>query len=201
MSDYSDMYTEQVDKPHENGDTCSAQTTADSERSQSPRLRPIDINEFLGLAIKPREMLLSPILSEKGLMMLYATRGTGKTFVALGIAFAVASGSEFLKWAAPKPRRVLLVGGEMPAAALQERLANIVASSPIDLDPSNLKVLAADLIEAGGIGNLASPEVQRELDGWLRDVDLLILDNLSSLTAVVRDNDAEIDGALFKNGS
>jgi putative DNA primase/helicase len=181
--DFSDEYTEQVDQPQGNNDDTD---------SKAARLRPLDITEFLALAIKPREMLLDPILPEKGLMMLYATRGTGKTFVALGIALAVASGTKFLNWTAPKPRRVLLVDGEMPAAALQERLASIVASAPdIDLDPANLKILAADLIEAGGIGNLASSEVQRELDQWLEGVDLLILDNLSSLTAVVRDNDAE----------
>jgi putative DNA primase/helicase len=181
--DFSDEYTEQVDQPQGNNDDTD---------SKAARLRPLDITEFLALAIKPSEMLLDPILPEKGLMMLYATRGTGKTFVALGIALAVASGTKFLNWTAPKPRRVLLVDGEMPAVALQERLASIVASAlDIDLDPANLKILAADLIEAGGIGNLASFEVQRELDQWLEGLDLLILDNLSSLTAVVRDNDAE----------
>jgi len=38
--------------------------------------------------------------------------------------------------------------------------------------------------------------VQAELDRWLDGVDLLILDNLSSLTAVVRDNDAESWGPI-----
>jgi putative DNA primase/helicase len=172
---------------------------AGRESSQAARLRPLDLKEFLALEIKPREKLLDPILQEKGLALLYAMRGIGKTFAALGIALAVASGTKFLKWTAPKPRRVLLVDGEMPAAALQERLASIVASaSDIDLDPSNLKILAADLIDTGGVGNLASPDAQNELDQWLDGVDLLILDNLSSLTAVVRDNDAESWGPIQK---
>jgi hypothetical protein len=133
------------------------------------RLRPQDLKEFLELSIKPREMLLAPILPEKGLAMLYAARGTGKTHVALGIAFAVATGTQFLKWKAPKTRRVLLIDGEMPAAALQERFASIVASAPeTELDPQNIKILAGDLVEAGGIGNLASPDVQAEIDRWLR---------------------------------
>jgi hypothetical protein len=33
-----------------------------------------------------------------------------------------------------------------------------------------------------GIGNLGSPVVQAEVEGWLDGVELLILDNLSSLT-------------------
>lgn len=161
------------------------------------RLRPLDLQTFLQLEIKQREMLLDPILPEKGLAMLYAARGTGKTHVALGIAHAVASGSEFLRWRAPKPRRVLLIDGEMPAAALQERLASIVAGSPnVSFDPANIKILAGDLVDAGGIGNLASPDVQRELDQWLQGIDLLVLDNLSSLTAVIRDNEAESWGPI-----
>jgi uncharacterized protein YerC len=171
--------------------------TARTETHLSDRLRPLDLKQFLQLSVKSREMILGPILPEKGLAMLYAGRGTGKTLVALGIAFAVASGTKFLKWTAPKARRVLLIDGEMPAANLQDRLENIVAGAPdVNLDPDNLKILAADLIETGGIGNLASREVQSELDQWLDGVDLLILDNLSCLTAVVRDNDAESWGPI-----
>jgi putative DNA primase/helicase len=141
---------------------------------------------------------LDPILPEKGLAMLYAVRGTGKTHVALGIGYAIATGTKFLKWAAPEARRVLLIDGEMPAGALQDRLASIIASAPetAALDPQNIQILAGDLIEAGGIGNLASTEVQTEIDRWLDGVDLLVLDNLSSLTAVIRDNDAESWGPI-----
>jgi putative DNA primase/helicase len=161
------------------------------------RLRPYDLKQFLELSIKPREMLLDPVMPEKGLAMLYAARGTGKTHVALGIAFAVATGGRFLKWGAHKPRRVLLIDGEMPAAALQERLGSIVAgTTEVQSGLANLAILAGDLIEADGIGNLASPDVQGELDQWLADVDLLVLDNLSSLTAVIRDNDAESWGPI-----
>jgi putative DNA primase/helicase len=142
-------------------------------------------------------MILNPIIPEKGLAMLYASRGTGKTHVALGIAYAVATGTKFLRWNAPKPRRVLLIDGEMPAAALQERFASIVASaSNPQFDPDNIRILAGDLIEEGGVGNLASAEVQAELDPWLDGADLLIADNLSSLTAVIRDNDAESWGPI-----
>jgi putative DNA primase/helicase len=51
-------------------------------------------------------------------------------------------------------------------------------------------ILSADLIDLG-IGNVASPEVQAKLDPLLDGVELLVLDNLSSLTSVIRDNDAE----------
>jgi AAA domain len=155
------------------------------------RLKPLTLSELFDLEIKAREMMLDPILPEKGLVMVYAYRGVGKTHVALGIAYAVASGGTFLKWKAPKPRRVLLVDGEMPAAALRDRLAGIVASAQQEAALDAMRVIAGDLIEEGGIGNLADPAVQAELDKYLDGVDLLILDNLSSLIAVIRDNDQE----------
>jgi putative DNA primase/helicase len=155
------------------------------------RLKPLTLSELFGLEIKEREMLLSPILPEKGLVMVYAYRGVGKTHVALGIGYAVASGGTFLKWSAPKARRVLLVDGEMPAASLRERLAGIVAAAKQEAEPDAMRVIAGDLIEHGGIGNLADPALQAELDKHLAGIDLLILDNLSSLMAVIRDNDQE----------
>jgi hypothetical protein len=77
----------------------------------------------------------------KGLAMVYALRGMGKTLFALGIGFAAATGTKFLKWPAPKSRRVLLIDGEIPAAALQERLARLIESAPeTQLTPQNLKI-------------------------------------------------------------
>jgi putative DNA primase/helicase len=161
-----------------------------SPLSPSSRLRPLDLQELFALDIKPREMVLDPIIPEKGLVMIYAARGTGKTHVADAIAYAVATGGEFLRWKAPEARRVLLIDGEMCAADLRDRLTSIVSAADVKPGPTMFRVLAGDLV-ADGIGNLASPEVQQALDPWLMGIELLILDNLSSLTAVVRDNDAE----------
>jgi replicative DNA helicase len=44
------------------------------------------VEELLAREIKRREMLIDPILPEQGLALLYAYRGIGKTFLALGIA-------------------------------------------------------------------------------------------------------------------
>ena len=141
------------------------------------RLCPLNLKQLLALDIKPRGMVLDPIIPDKGLVMLYATRGTGKTHVALGIAHAVATGSTFLRWQAPRPRRVLLIDGEMPASALRERLQQLAAATDGGDNAEKLNIIVGDLVDLG-IGNLASPPVQAELEPWLEGIDLLILDNL-----------------------
>jgi putative DNA primase/helicase len=163
------------------------------ELERVDRERPIihDAASFLNLELPPRELLLDPVLPAKGLAMLYAPRGMGKTFVALGLAYAVASGGQFWTWKAAAPRRVLYVDGEMPAQALQDRLKSIIAGNIADASPANLQFLAADL-QAEPLPDLADPSNQTWLESvWGERPDLLILDNLSALTGSVRDNDAD----------
>ena len=154
------------------------------------RLNPLCIHELLKLEIPPREMILDPIIPEKGLAMLYSSRGAGKTHLACGISVAVATGTEFLKWNAPKSRKVLHIDGELPAVELRQRFVQTMGGCDVQPEAGFLRILTADLIDLG-IGNLAGPKVQAELEPWLNGVELLILDNLSSLTSVIRDNDAE----------
>ena len=45
-------------------------------------LRAVKAGEFLRMDIKPREMLLRPILAAQGLAMIHAKRGVGKTHLA-----------------------------------------------------------------------------------------------------------------------
>lgn len=74
----------------------------------------LDMGEFLSMSIPERGYLLSPVLPVQGIGILYAPRGIGKTFAALSIAVAVASGGAVFNWRAPMPKRTLYVDGEMP---------------------------------------------------------------------------------------
>jgi putative DNA primase/helicase len=129
--------------------------------------------------LPPREMLLDPILPERSLAMLYAPRGVGKTLLSLSIGLAVASGSPLLRWRAPRRRRVLYVDGEMPLVSLQERLRAISIGFAVAVPNDGFRVLAADNTENGL--SVGSEEGQRAIDPLLSGVDLVILDNLSTL--------------------
>jgi hypothetical protein len=149
------------------------------------------VEELLAREIKPREMLIGPILPEQGLAMLYAYRGVGKTYIALGIAAAVASGGSFLRWTAPRPRRVLYVDGELPAKTLQERSAMILAGlENVEPAPGSLQFITPD-VQQRPIPDLATPEGQRLIEPHLDGIALLVLDNLSALCRYGKENEGE----------
>ncbi len=97
------------------------------------KLVAIPLGDFLQKELPKQELILTPFLPTRGIALLYAMRGIGKTHVALGIAFAVATGGSFLSWSAPTPRKVLYIDGEMPAAAMQERLQRLSRGKEFDM--------------------------------------------------------------------
>jgi putative DNA primase/helicase len=100
--------------------------------------------DFLALEIPTRGMLLSPVLPEKSLAMLYSPRRVGKSWLGLSIGLAVASCGSLLKWEAPAPRRVLVVDGEMSLADLQARLNSILAGLGADVPNDRLRATTDD---------------------------------------------------------
>ena len=144
-----------------------------------PTLKSIGFDDFLAINMPPRGMLLDPILPERSLAMLYAPRGVGKTLLSLSIGLAVASGSPLLRWHSPRQRRVLYVDGEMPLVSLQERLRTISAGLSAVIPNDGFRVLAADNTENGL--SIGLEDGQRAIDPLLTGVDLMILDNLSTL--------------------
>jgi putative DNA primase/helicase len=124
--------------------------------------------------------------------MLYSRRGVGKTFIALSMAYAVASGGSCLRWKAPSARRVLVIDGEMPLVTLQQRLASIAFSSPTEPPAADyIRIIAADHQE-NGIPDLATPEGVQAIEEHIADgVELIIVDNLSTLCRNGKENESD----------
>jgi hypothetical protein len=113
--------------------------------------------------------------------MLHAKRGVGKTHFGLSIAYAVATGGRFLKWHAPKARKVCYLDGEMSAYGLQERLRAIREANPnSDLALSNLKIYTPDQ-QSGPILDISDISWHSALEEFIGDAELVIVDNLSCL--------------------
>lgn len=159
-------------------------------RPQAPRLRALSLGELLALELPPREDVLAPWLPTQGLAMVYAPRGIGKTWVGLGVAYAVASGGKFLSWSAPAARGVIYIDGEMPAVVMQQRLAAVANSA--DAEPTAPLLILTPDVQLIGMPDLATDAGQLLIDEHVTDdISLLVVDNLSSLIRTGRENEAE----------
>lgn len=150
------------------------------ERQALRQYKAVDVRQLLAHTFPAREFILSPVLTLGSLNMLYAWRGIGKTHVALGIAYAAASGGTFLSWTAARPFRVLYLDGEMPGEALQARLAAIVEAADTEPPEGFLRVLTIDL-EGGIMPDLATREGHAQIAGECEQAELIVVDNLSCL--------------------
>ncbi len=168
-------------------------TVIDAPASSAPALAPLRVvtaAELLKTDFPPREMVMASWLPTKGLAMVYGPRGIGKTHLTLGIGYAVASGGGFLRWRAPRQRRVVILDGEMPAQTLRDRLASIAAEAAGEPPEDDyLRFIAVDLQERGL--DLCDPRHQAELDDAIGDAELIIADNISTLAQGGRENEAE----------
>ena len=154
------------------------------------RLAPLDLVRFLALDVPAIEMLMTPWLRSKGLVMIYAPRGLGKTLLALSSAYAIATGTGLLRWDAPRPRRVLYVDGEMPVRIMQQRLNAAEAARDTQPKPGYFRMLSGDATPEG-LPDLCTPEGQAELDAVIGDAEVIFLDNLSTLVRSARENEGD----------
>ncbi len=161
------------------------------EKPKISTLRSLSIGELLTLELPERKCLLNPWLPQQGLAMVYAPRGVGKSWFTWQVALSVATGTKFLNWEIPEPKRVLLLDGEMPAAVLQERFRQLVESLPED-PPEDLplSILTPDFQEFG-MPDLSSEEGQTKLEHLVKKGDLVIVDNISTLIRNGRENESD----------
>jgi AAA domain len=153
-------------------------------------LRVMNAKELLTATFPPLDFLLAPWLPDKGLTMICAPRGVGKTFLALSIAHAVATGGEILGWKARRPSRVIYLDGEMPVSVLQARFASIANNSAIAVEPDNFRLVASDW-QRDGLPDLSSQDSQRFYESAISGSDLIIVDNLMTIAAGFKENDAD----------
>ena len=161
--------------------------------SDNTKYNSFTLNNIINLEIEPRDFILSPIIPNNGITLLYSKRGVGKTHMALEIGVTVSLGDIlFDRYIAPNPVSVLYIDGEIAAAELQARLIAILKRRNIlELPHDNFKIISNDLLNDNGIINLITEEGQKAIEEHLFDVKLLIIDNLSTLCNGGRENESE----------
>ena len=154
------------------------------------RIVALDFNDILTMHFPPMEAMLGPWLCRQHLSLIHAWRGVGKTHFALGVAYAVASGGEYLKWTANKPYRVVYIDGEMSGASIQARLEAIVKIADKHPAQGYLQIITPDA-QSLPIPDLATTEGQAALAPRIADAELIVVDNLSCLMRTGEENKAE----------
>jgi putative DNA primase/helicase len=154
----------------------------------NPKIIALNSKEFLSKKLPPREFIIEPCLPKQGLMMIYAKRGVGKTYFALFLAHKIAAGGDLFggRWKIPKQAKVLYIDGEMPANAMQERLENLTDN----IASENLSIINRDLQINGYMPNLALEEGQEALEPFVKDANVIVVDNLSTLARGGKENEA-----------
>ena len=159
----------------------------------------VDAGDFIKMDLHPRQTIIYPWLRESSLVMIYADRGTGKTWFGISLALSIVTGVSIGKWNIENPVGVLYVDGEMAADEMQDRMRKISFGLPPQLAP--LKFLSSDLLHQK---NYLSVNINNSL--WRKriydalaeqkEIKVLILDNLSCLTPGIDENDKEAWDAI-----
>ena len=183
------------------------QSPSEGRQTKTTTLKMPSLEQLLASSFSERRHLLFPWLREQESCMVYAETGVGKSLFALSAALAVAGGGEFLDWRSDQTShgggwRVLYVDGEMHIADVQERLRLLLDAIPgIDKAQAgrNLRYLArqhqdpsADfpvITDEAGMAFYLSQIRTEELD-------LVILDNFSTLGEVEDENAASSFNAI-----
>jgi KaiC/GvpD/RAD55 family RecA-like ATPase len=171
------------------------------------KLKMPTLAQLLASTFKHRKHLLHPWLREQESCMVYADTGVGKSLFALSAALAVAGGGEFLEWRPDeKPDgsgwQVLYVDGEMHITDIQDRakmLLDAVAGVDRDKAAQNLQLLARQHQEP----DAAFPSITEPAGTQFfleqitaRKLDLVVLDNFSTLGEVEDENAASSFNAI-----
>lgn len=154
-------------------------------------------------SVKPRQPLLGDWLLERGLVLLYAPTGIGKSWLSMAVAAAVAGGGNLHSWVAPEPRRVFYVDGEMDVSDLKDRLGIVTeaASGSREMILRNLMLCSRhDQLDGTAFPNLGDDDGREHFLALARELrpELIILDNMSTLVSVAEENEAAASNPFLK---
>jgi hypothetical protein len=154
-----------------------------SADSRPASLTTVDVRDFLEMTLPSPEYVVDPFLTVRGRSMIFSPRGPEKSYFTMQLAYSVACGIPCFDWKVPRARRVVYVDGEMHDTMLQQRQKDIVLLNGGRIpEPGYLRIITCDL-QKGVRPMINSPQGRALIQEHLSPDDLLILDDLSALSA------------------
>ena len=150
----------------------------------------IDVSSFRSIEVEHRGKLLAPFLKTESINQVYGWRGAGKTFFALGAIDAITRRQSFGPWKCEHSVACLFVDGEMTVTDNHERFDDLgflegERESPFyfysDHYANRLGLPRASLLNANWRDKIKAI-------CKARNIGLLVLDNLASLTPGIDEN-------------
>lgn len=134
------------------------------------------------------EVILEPFIVDGSATMIYASSGLGKSFYSCGLAVAIATGTEFLGYKAPKPLKIKYIDGEMSKYDLFTRIKSAIG----DRSSNNEFLTLLD-------DNLAITNRETSEDEYTKYFDIGSKDDINDITKeLIRE---EVEVVIFDNFS
>jgi len=152
-----------------------------------------NFKELMSLDLLPNDFVIRPILPIGGIALIYASPGAGKSMLTLSLALSAASGKNLMVWRIKSPKRVLYIDGEMLPDDARERIRNIVRGHELFFDINNFRYLSLPMQKTSKLqsADFSAVDVQDLISNELEGIDLLVLDNLSTLTKIQENESCE----------
>ena len=179
------------------GGTRKKMNVTNTKRNQF-ELNVFSYKDVENLDLPTQQVLLSNLWRTEENVMIYSKTGVGKSWLSLSIATCITGQGKMnvCDWENEIVRRVLLVDGEMSVRDYQNRLPILIKATGGDPEKvrENLDFVPRQRQEQYEyFTNLANEDNQGQLINYAksRDIDTLILDNLSTLTEFDNENNSE----------
>ena len=127
-------------------------TTDTNTDDTGPVLVPLDLGAIEAPSCAAARPLLDPLLKPGTLTLIRGESGIGKSWLALALAHAIASGRSVLDWTAPQSARVLYVDGALSPGLLKARTAAL-GTAPL----GQLRILSSGAVPSAAVRALSSP--------------------------------------------
>lgn len=141
----------------------------------------ISFSDLISYKDGDKQVILDPFLKKPELTLLYAERGLGKTWLCLNLAYSLATGTAFGNFTPQEKQKVFYIDGEIGKGTLSKRLSGIFNRYAKTPEDGYLQFLTQE--ETGGMmWNLSTVEGKTKIWSLIKDMDVIIIDNLMTCT-------------------